>query len=146
MCQQRVTSVNPKVRSSSPPEEKKLSQNYILALTKHSFDSSLWVPICNMCILEKPVSLFDRHSTFFTFACLEQQCMFSAIHSEYHARWCSGDFRSQSISRHGIDPTAGILRLQHRNSLNIIEKITKCFCHFRLGLLTKSYVYKTRSL
>ena len=34
---------------------------------------------------------------------LEQQCMLSVLHSQYHAFWCSGDFRSQNITRHGID-------------------------------------------
>ena len=33
---------------------------------------------------------------------LEQEDMF-VLHSQYHACWCSGDFRSQSISKHGID-------------------------------------------
>ena len=35
---------------------------------------------------------------------LEQQYMFFALHSQYHACWCSSDLRSQSINRHGIDP------------------------------------------
>ena len=35
---------------------------------------------------------------------LEQQHMLSVLHSQYHACWYSGDFRSQSISRHDIDP------------------------------------------
>ena len=35
---------------------------------------------------------------------LEQQYMLSALHTQYHACWWSGDVRSQSISRHGIDP------------------------------------------
>ena len=30
--------------------------------------------------------------------------MLSVLHSQYHACWCSGDFRSQGINRHGIDP------------------------------------------
>ena len=34
---------------------------------------------------------------------LEQQYMPSVLHSQYHACWCSGDFRSQVICRHGID-------------------------------------------
>ena len=32
------------------------------------------------------------------------QYMLSVQHNLYHACWCSGDFRSQCISRHGIDP------------------------------------------
>ena len=35
---------------------------------------------------------------------LEQLYMLSVLHSQYHACWCTGDFRSQCISRHGIDP------------------------------------------
>ena len=34
---------------------------------------------------------------------LEQQYMLSVIHSQNHACWCFGDFRSQGINRHGID-------------------------------------------
>ena len=34
---------------------------------------------------------------------LEQQYVLSVLHSQYHACWCSGDFRSQCISRHSID-------------------------------------------
>ena len=37
---------------------------------------------------------------------LEQQYMLSVLYSQYHACWCSGGFRSQGISRHGIDPKA----------------------------------------
>ena len=35
---------------------------------------------------------------------LEQKYMLYVLHSQYHACWCSGDFRSQGISRYGIDP------------------------------------------
>ena len=35
---------------------------------------------------------------------LEQQYMLSVLHSQYHASWCSDDFRSQSISWQGIVP------------------------------------------
>ena len=35
---------------------------------------------------------------------LKQQYMLSVLNSEYHACWCTGDFRSQGIIRHGIDP------------------------------------------
>ena len=30
--------------------------------------------------------------------------MLSVLHSQHHACWCSGDFRNQGISSHGIDP------------------------------------------
>ena len=35
---------------------------------------------------------------------LEQQYMLCVLHRQYHAYWCSGDFKSQGISRNGIDP------------------------------------------
>ena len=37
---------------------------------------------------------------------LKQQYMYmlSVIHSQCYTCWCSGDFRSQGISKHGIDP------------------------------------------
>ena len=35
---------------------------------------------------------------------LEQQYVLSVLHSQYHACWRTGDFRSQCISRDGIDP------------------------------------------
>ena len=34
---------------------------------------------------------------------LKQQYMLSVLYFQYHACWCTGDFRSQCISRHGID-------------------------------------------
>ena len=34
---------------------------------------------------------------------LKQQYM-SVLHNQYHACWCTGDFRSQCISRHDINP------------------------------------------
>ena len=39
---------------------------------------------------------------------LEQHYMLYVLHSQYHACWCTGNFRSQCISRHYID-------LQSRN-------------------------------
>ena len=35
---------------------------------------------------------------------LKHQGILSVLHNQYHACWCSGDFWSQCISRHGIDP------------------------------------------
>ena len=35
---------------------------------------------------------------------LEQKYVLSVLYSKYHARWCSGDFKIQCISRHDIDP------------------------------------------
>ena len=35
---------------------------------------------------------------------LEPQYMLSVIHIQYHTCWCSSDFWSPSISKHGADP------------------------------------------
>ena len=35
---------------------------------------------------------------------MKQQCIWSVLHSQYYACWCTGNFRSQCISKHGIDP------------------------------------------
>ena len=35
---------------------------------------------------------------------LEQHYLLSVLQRQYHACWCLGDFRSQGISRDGIDP------------------------------------------
>ena len=45
--------------------------------------------------------------------------MLTILHRQCRACRCSGDFRSQCISRHGIDPVKnpGIFRLQHQNNL-----------------------------
>ena len=40
---------------------------------------------------------------------LELQYMLSVLHSQYHACRYSGDFSSQSINRHGIDPQSCII-------------------------------------
>ena len=51
---------------------------------------------------------------------LEQQYALCVLHSQYHACWCTGDFRSQCISRHGTmywPHKAGIFRLQHQKIL-----------------------------
>ena len=47
---------------------------------------------------------------------LEQQYMFSVLLCQYHACWCSGNFMSQGISKHGIVHKAGVFRLQLRKS------------------------------
>ena len=41
---------------------------------------------------------------------LEQQYILSALHSQYHVCWCPGDFRSQGISRNGIDSQSQNIR------------------------------------
>ena len=38
-----------------------------------------------------------------------EQYMLSVLHGQHHTCWCSGDFRSQGISRHGIDLQSQIL-------------------------------------
>ena len=35
---------------------------------------------------------------------MQQPYILPILHWQYHACWCSGDFRSQGINRHGIDP------------------------------------------
>ena len=47
---------------------------------------------------------------------LNQKKMLSIQHSQNHACWCTGDFRSQCISRHGIDP------LKPEYSVSIIRR------------------------
>ena len=52
---------------------------------------------------------------------LEQQYILTVLQSQYHFCWCFGNFRSQGISRHDIDP-------QSRNILSpaseeLIKKI-----------------------
>ena len=49
--------------------------------------------------------------------------MLSVQHSQYHACWCIGDFRSQCISRHGIDPT----KLGY--SVSSIRRVNLCGCY-----------------
>ena len=34
---------------------------------------------------------------------MEQPCMLPILYWQYHACWCFENFRSQGISRHGID-------------------------------------------
>ena len=51
---------------------------------------------------------------------LEQQYILSVLHSQYHACWCSGDFRIQGTAGVVLTPKAGILCLQP-------QKIKKLF-------------------
>ena len=59
---------------------------------------------------------------------LEQQDMLSDLYNQYHGYWCSGDFRSQSINRHDIDP----------HSLNILsaasEELTPLLTHWEIWI------------
>ena len=47
------------------------------------------------------ISFIQQKKTKFT---IEQTYMLPILYWQYHACWCSGDFRSQGIGRHGIDP------------------------------------------
>ena len=53
---------------------------------------------------------------------LEQQYMLSVPHSQYHACWCIGDFRSQCISRCGIYP-------QSQNIPSPVSEELRCTFH-----------------
>ena len=46
--------------------------------------------------------------------------MLCVLHNQYHACWCSGDFRSQGINRHGIDP------LKSEYSVSSIRRFNWC--------------------
>ena len=48
---------------------------------------------------------------------LKQQRMLSALHSQYHACWCSCDFGDQGFSRHAIDPQSSISKICNQISL-----------------------------
>ena len=58
---------------------------------------------------------------------LEQLYMLSVLHSQYHACWCPGDFRSQGISRHGTDT-------QSQNILSSASELTPTNFHQGLFL------------
>ena len=55
---------------------------------------------------------------------LEQQYMLSVLHSQYHA--C--DIRSQSISRHGIDPQSWNIPSPASEELMPIDWVIKTLC------------------
>ena len=54
-----------------------------------------------MHILYHIFDFVQQKKTKFT---MEQPYMLPIVYWQYHACWCSGDFRSQGISRHGINP------------------------------------------
>ena len=60
----------------------------------------------------------------------KQQYM-SVLHSQYHACWCSGNFRSQSISRHGIDTQSRNIPSSASKELRLHH--TTCGTPFILG-------------
>ena len=66
---------------------------------------------------------------------LKQQYMLSVLHSQYHACWCSSNFRSQGISRNGIHPKAGM-----EYSISSIRRVNHCPIAFLLGNI-KMYLF-----
>ena len=52
----------------------------------------------------------------------EQQRMLSVVHSQYHGCWCPGDFRSQGISRHGIDSQSRNIPPPESEELRFVNK------------------------
>ena len=60
---------------------------------------------------------------------VEQQYMLSILHNQYHACWCPGDFRSQGISKHGIEPQCqNILSTASEELIvNTLEIVTTTF-------------------
>ena len=66
---------------------------------------------------------------------LEQWYMLSILLSQYHACWCSGDCRSQCISRHGIVP----------QRQNIPSPASEELIHWTLELLLKCVIFKPNS-
>ena len=58
---------------------------------------------------------------------LEQWHKLSVLYIQYYACLCSGDFRSQSISRHGIDPQ------KPEYSIFIIKRVNIVYLFFRIS-------------
>ena len=52
---------------------------------------------------------------------MEQKYMLSVLCSQYHACWCSGDFRSQGISRNGVDPPKLVFSISSTRRVNSYE-------------------------
>ena len=72
-----------------------------------------------MCILNNFSGLVQHNQIKIT---LEEDYMLPILYSQYHACWCSGDFRSQGIGRHGIDPIAqNILPPASEDFNNIVQ-------------------------
>ena len=65
----------------------------------------------------------------------EQQCMLSVLHSQCCACWCTGDFRSQCISRHGIDST------KPENFVSSIKRLTNCYHFVEIKLIIIWYIF-----
>ena len=75
---------------------------------------------------------------------LEQHYMLYVLHSQYHACWCTGDFRSQCISRHDIDLQSRNIPSPASEELRwvwnwLCQSGTQIFCH-RHYLYTLSFL------
>ena len=75
---------------------------------------------------------------------LEPQYMLSVLNSQYHTCWCTGDFRSQCIIRHGIDSKTRIILSPASEELNAINTIfCNCICCRKYGLHSKAHSFNT---
>ena len=72
---------------------------------------------------------------------LEQQYMLFVLHSQYHACWCSGDFRSQCIGSRGINPQSQNIPSPASDELMIYMNLQGLLKNYQL-LLTCNKVFK----
>ena len=56
---------------------------------------------------------------------VEQQYMMCVLQSQYHACWCFGDFRSQCISGHSIDPAKAEYPVSSIRRVKVTTLITR---------------------
>ena len=68
---------------------------------------------------------------------LKQQYMLSVLHSQYYACWWTGDFRSQWISRHGIDCQSW--NIPSSASEELILNLTKSHSSITSPIIVKSF-------
>ena len=66
--------------------------------------------------------LFDFVQQKKTRFAMEQPHMLPILYCQYHVCWCSGDFRSQGISKHGIDPQSWNIPSSASEELTFILK------------------------
>ena len=59
-------------------------------------------------------------------------CYLSYSDNEYHACWCSGDFRSLGISRHGIEPPKPEYSIASIRRVNQLFKRYQFWHHFQV--------------
>ena len=89
-------------------DENATSQMIIIYMTVHRHNAKLTLNTLNCFKDHKRYIRILNHVLDLTWpkwmkSTLEKQYM-SINHCQYHACWCPGDFRSQGISRYGIDP------------------------------------------